>query len=108
MKKIEFKVGEELFDLSTTGGAIKAINALFAERHGAGRDFERIRRICEKLERVWSLNPDLRLGQLIYQVGHFNEDANMRDIFNVEDSIVEEWLDNQLQSIYEAKGCGRD
>jgi hypothetical protein len=87
------------------------VNELFWEKRGRGREFERIRRICEKLERVWSLNPDQRLGQLLQQHvpdNFIDRDTGIRDLFYVEDDILEEWLDKQLQLIYDAKGCGRD
>lgn len=62
------------------------------------RDQERIHRIVDKLKEIWLAQPDLRFGQLTYNI--FSQIPNTRkkgqtelDMFNIEDSIFEEHLD---------------
>ena len=62
------------------------------------RDPARIKRICEKLDIIWSYHPDQRLGQLLenYIFGHHSK---YRDgcIFHVEDDGVEKKLDELIK-----------
>jgi len=51
------------------------------------RDPKRIKRILKKVERAWTQNPDLRLGQLIYNL------SGAVDVFYFEDIDLEERLD---------------
>lgn len=51
------------------------------------RDPKRIKRILKKLEIAWTQNPDLRLGQFIYNLSGDGE------VFYFEDSFLEERLD---------------
>lgn len=57
------------------------------------RDPNRIRRILPKVEALWSLQPDLRLGQLLVNLtpGHMGNDP-----FNLEDEELENILDKRL------------
>ena len=57
------------------------------------RDKNRISRILEKLEAVWSLYPDQRLMQLLLNI--LSEDETMF-LFYVEDDEVEQLIDEVL------------
>ena len=52
------------------------------------REKNRIKRILLKLETLWNIYPDLRLGQIIINLCRFDEPAQ-KDPFNVEDNILE-------------------
>ena len=56
------------------------------------RDFKRIKRICQVLEKKWSKVPDQRLGQFLenYVCGHHI--GRSECIFYIEDDIVEDRL----------------
>lgn len=62
------------------------------------REFERIERIISLLERVWSLSPDLRLGQLLVSliIKDRGEYFNCPEIFYYEDDQLEKWLEQIL------------
>lgn len=55
------------------------------------RDPDRIYRILLLLMRYWSVNPDLRLGQIISNIACHNT-----SVFYVEDDKIEEWLEGEL------------
>ena len=55
------------------------------------RDPKRIQRILGKLAFYWRKNPDLRLGQLIYNI-HAQAGEGKADIFNIEDEELERRL----------------
>lgn len=55
------------------------------------RDPARIDTILEQLREVWMLNPDLRLGQLIYNAARMR-DPNLADVFNIEDDSLSKGL----------------
>jgi hypothetical protein len=62
------------------------------------RDQERIHRIVDKLKETWLAQPDLRFGQLTYNI--FSQIPNTRkkgqtelDMFNIEDEVFEKHLD---------------
>lgn len=57
------------------------------------RDPKRIKRICKKIENLWSKVPDQRLGQFLanYVFGHHI------DIFHQEDDVSESHLDLELK-----------
>jgi uncharacterized protein YihD (DUF1040 family) len=57
------------------------------------RDKNRISRILEKLEAVWSLYPDQRLMQLLLNI--LSEDETIF-LFYVEDDEVEQLIDEVL------------
>ncbi len=52
------------------------------------RKVERIKEITAEIERVWSIYPDLRLGQLLIVV------SLKADLFNIEDDELLERLKN--------------
>ncbi|MEN6318718.1 MAG: hypothetical protein ABFD82_08195 [Syntrophaceae bacterium] len=62
------------------------------------RDPSRIPIIVEKLKEIWLAQPDLRFGQLTYNI--FSQIPNTRkkgqtqlDMFNIEDEVFEKHLD---------------
>jgi hypothetical protein len=55
------------------------------------RDPARIDTILEQLREVWMLNPDLRLGQLVYNAARMR-DPNLADVFNIEDEALSKGL----------------
>lgn len=65
---------------------IEMIN-IFKGRH---RDPNRIKPIIEKLEEVWMLYPDIRLGQLIVIC------AQAGDIFGIEDDKMLEGIEKYI------------
>jgi len=58
------------------------------------RDPERIQRILRRLEAVWELNPDLRLGQLLLNV--VNPD-DFNSLWNLEDDVLEELIQEWIK-----------
>lgn len=64
------------------------------------KDIKRIKRICKKLEKVWSGAPDQRLGQLlenyIFDSGEFRGEATCF-LFYQEDDKTEKILDKILK-----------
>lgn len=58
------------------------------------RDKDRIQRLLLKLGQYWSKRPDLRLGQLMFNINYMLGYGN--DVFYVEDDKIEEWLDKNL------------
>jgi len=58
------------------------------------KDFERINRICSKLERVWSITPSRRLIDII---------ADIKGL--ADDTRVEQDLEIKLSEFHEYKGC---
>lgn len=58
------------------------------------RDPARIERVIDKLRRLWLVNPDWRLGQLVLNVAR--PWAMWPDVFNMEDSQFEDWLDDEI------------
>ena len=60
------------------------------------RDPNRIDIIIEELRKCWKRNPDLRLGQLIYNL---NKSGNS-DIFFPEDDKWLEWIKEERSTYY--------
>ena len=58
------------------------------------RDPQRIERVLRKLERFWRKHPDLRLGQLVSVL-------SASDVFQVEDDVLEQALDERLAGVLE-------
>jgi len=67
------------------------------------RDPARIDTILEQLREVWMLNPDLRLGQLIYNAARMR-DPNLADVFNIEDGALSKGLCRYKEWINETGG----
>jgi len=57
------------------------------------RDKKRIKRICEKLEKLWNEYPDMRLGQLLE-----NFVIDVSNVWYWEDTNTEFNLDEALKS----------
>jgi len=55
------------------------------------RDPKRIHRILQIIEMLWTMLPDLRLGQLLFNFGGYPDDA-----FYIEDDVLE---NNLLKSL---------
>ena len=55
------------------------------------RDPARIDEVLQLLRDVWALEPDLRLGQLIYNAARICE-TGLSDVFSIEDSSLYEGL----------------
>lgn len=53
------------------------------------RDINRIEPLLNKLEELWKLNPDIRFGQMVYNL------TRAIDLFNIEDDKMLEII-NQL------------
>ena len=56
------------------------------------RDPERIDRLLKKIGEVWKKYPDMRLTQLLYFLSAAKPKT---DLFNLEDSVIEEALDKK-------------
>lgn len=51
------------------------------------RDPARIDELLKLLREIWTLEPDLRLGQLIYNAARIRE-PGLSDVFSIEDSSL--------------------
>jgi len=61
------------------------------------RDPKRIDRILKKLETLWRIYPDMRLGQLVANcTTHPARIVGYNDVFNVEDDTLETRIDQIL------------
>jgi len=63
------------------------------------REQKRIKRICDKIEKVWNEYPDQRLFQLLFNYGFFpraEKLGTVQDPFHIEDNITEKHLDKIL------------
>ena len=60
------------------------------------RDSKRIKSFIEKLEQLWVLQPDLRLGQLIYILCHNKETGESKQFF-MEDEDLEIILKREIE-----------
>jgi uncharacterized protein YihD (DUF1040 family) len=62
------------------------------------RDPARIDEVLELLRAVWTLEPDLRLGQLVYNAARIR-DPELNDVFSIEDSSLQKGLVRYLEQI---------
>lgn len=62
------------------------------------RDPERIGEMIELLGEIWRLQPDLRLGQLIFNAARMRN-SDIGDVFSIEDGDLRKGLVRYLQSI---------
>jgi len=53
------------------------------------REKERIKRILNKIEKIWNKHPDLRFGQLLINLGIVEDSLR---VWNNEDNVLEEYL----------------
>ena len=61
------------------------------------RDVKRIRKFCNRLATAWELLPDLRFGQLIYNI--FREmQADGKDPFYPEDDSMIEYIEKYIKN----------
>lgn len=56
------------------------------------RDSSRISSIVDLICQLWKLNPDMRLGQILYNFAGFSDCD-----YNLEDSLVEKLLNEGLE-----------
>jgi len=61
------------------------------------RDYNRIDRITEKLNKLWKRYPDWRLCQLIFNIANNTDTMYSRDVFHVEDDIMEIVMNRLLE-----------
>ena len=62
------------------------------------RDSKRIKPFLEKMEDYWLRNPDLRFGQLIYNLCYNKDDENNQgNIFSVEDEKLQSKLEEEIE-----------
>ena len=54
--------------------------------------------MVELLRQVWHLEPDLRLGQLVYNAARMR-DVEIQDVFSIEDASLRKGLARYLQEI---------
>jgi hypothetical protein len=59
------------------------------------KDLERITRIISKLEKLWKLQPNTRLGQLVENV----KPMNGISLFYMEDDLMEEKIDEEIERL---------
>jgi uncharacterized protein YihD (DUF1040 family) len=61
------------------------------------RDPKRIKEASDLLKALWSAYPDLRLGQLVHNLGDrpYGQGA---DLFNVEDDVMVDRMKNALKN----------
>lgn len=62
------------------------------------RDPARIDEVLELLRAVWTLEPDLRLGQLIYNAARIRN-PELSDVFSIEDCSLRKGLVRYLEQI---------
>jgi hypothetical protein len=61
------------------------------------RNPKRIRRILGRIERLWSLYPDLRLGQLIKVIECNPKRRSKAETFHIEDDEWEELIEDKIK-----------
>ncbi|WP_143072485.1 MULTISPECIES: DUF1040 family protein [unclassified Variovorax] len=62
------------------------------------RDPDRIPEMLELLGEVWQRQPDLRLGQLVFNAARMR-DAEVEDVFSIEDGGLRKGLIRYLEMI---------
>jgi uncharacterized protein YihD (DUF1040 family) len=70
------------------------------------RDPARINDIVELLGEVWRHEPDLRLGQLVFNAARIRS-PNIEDIYSIEDSELKKGLSRYLE-LMKSKGATDD
>ena len=66
------------------------------------RDKKRIKRILNKIEKLWNLQSDQRLFQLLFnytELGTREGLGKVRDPFHYEDDLTEKYLDAYLKKL---------
>jgi len=64
------------------------------------RDPTRIDEMLELLRELWQLEPDLRLGQLLFNAARMR-DPDLQDVFSIEDGSLRKGLLRYLEVIKE-------
>lgn len=67
------------------------------------RDKARIKIMLDKFETMWTLYPDLRFCQIVY-----NLTRDLNDIFNLEDGPFEKRIDEKIKTMLEQKERDND
>jgi uncharacterized protein YihD (DUF1040 family) len=70
------------------------------------RDPARIDEMLDLLREIWTLDPDLRLGQLICNAARMR-DLNLEDVFSIEDESLRKGLLRYLELV-RSKGAQSD
>ena len=63
------------------------------------RDINRIKPFCDELAELWSNWPDLRFGQIMYNISKYVQFEHKKDMFYMEDEELLAVLRDQLKSI---------
>jgi len=61
------------------------------------RDINRIKPFCDELAELWSNWPDLRFGQIMYNISKYVQFERKKDIFYMEDEELLAVLRDQLK-----------
>ena len=68
------------------------------------RDIKRIKRILDKIEKIWNKSPDQRFGQLLINLGVVDDSIR---IWNNNDDALEEYLDKIMKEKKDGKRTER-
>lgn len=63
------------------------------------RDPERIKLFCDELAELWSNWPDLRFGQIMYNISKYVQFEHGKDMFYMEEDELMEVIRHQLRGI---------
>lgn len=63
------------------------------------RDTNRIKPFCTELAELWSNWPDLRFGQIMYNISKYIEMEHRKDIFYIEDDELMKIFREQLRAL---------
>ena len=63
------------------------------------RDTNRIKPFCTELAELWSNWPDLRFGQIMYNISKYIEMEHRKDIFYLEDDELMKIFREQLRAL---------
>jgi uncharacterized protein YihD (DUF1040 family) len=74
----------------------------FDDREGLMRDLARIDQVLSLLREVWELEPDLRLGQLIFNAARIRQ-PSIDDVFSIEESDLCQGLERYREMMIENK-----
>ena len=62
------------------------------------RDPQRIDEMLQLLRQIWIREPDLRLGQLVFNAARIR-DPEIADVYSVEDAVLQKGLRRYLERI---------
>lgn len=69
------------------------------------RDPGRIDEMLELVREIWLIEPDLRLGQLVFNAARMRE-PDLSDVFSIEDGTLRKGLVRYLQAMKQRKHGG--